>query len=113
MNTMYTAVVERTKEIGILKAIGATNGSIQLLFLIESGFLGFFGGLIGVILGFSIAKLVEFIAFKQLGGSLIQADITLSLLLGALFFAFVVGAASGVFPARQAAKLKPVEALRK
>jgi len=113
MNTMYTAVVERTKEIGILKAIGATNSNIQLLFMIESGFLGFFGGLIGVILGFSIAKLVEFIAFQQFGSPLIKAQITFTLLFGSLFFAFIVGAASGALPARQAARLKPVEALRK
>jgi putative ABC transport system permease protein len=113
MNTMYTAVLERTKEIGIMKAIGAKNKSIMILFLIESGFLGLFGGLIGVTIGLSIAKLVEFIAFKQLGSVLIQAEITFGLLFGALSFAFITGALSGAFPARQAAKLKPVEALRK
>lgn len=113
MNTMYTAVVERTKEIGILKAVGATNKNIQSLFMIESGFLGFFGGLIGVLIGFSIAKFVEYIAFQQFGSPLIKADITFTLLFGSLLFAFLVGAASGTLPARQAAKLKPVEAFRK
>jgi putative ABC transport system permease protein len=113
MNTMYTSVLERTKEIGILKAVGATNDKIMAIFLIESGILGFFGGLIGVTLGIAISKLVEVIAFQIFQSNLIQADVSFGLLFGALMFAFLVGAASGVFPARQAAKLKPVEALRK
>ena len=113
MNTMYTSVLERTKEIGVMKAVGATNKRILTLFLIESGFLGFFGGVIGVTLGLGISKLVEAIAFAQFGESLIKADVSLTLLLGALFFSFAVGAMSGVLPARQASKLKPVEALRK
>lgn|SRR3989344_3022209 len=113
MNTMYTSVLERTREIGILKAVGAQNKDIMFLFLIESGFLGFSGGLIGVFLGFSAGKMVEFIAFQVFGSSLIQATVTPYLWIGALLFSFVVGAASGVLPARQAAKLKPVEALRK
>ena len=112
MNTMYTAVLERTKEIGIMKAVGAKNSHIQLLFLVESGILGLCGGIIGVTLGIIIAKLVELIAFQQFGSALIQADINMGLILGALLFAFMVGAVSGVFPARQAAKLHPVEALR-
>jgi putative ABC transport system permease protein len=113
MNTMYTAVIERTKEIGIMKATGARNGQVLLLFMIESGFLGFFGGLIGVSLGLIISKSVEFVAFQIYGSFLIRADFNLFLVLGALTFAFLIGAASGVFPARQAAKLKPVDALRK
>ncbi len=113
MNTMYTAVVERTKEIGVMKAVGATNGRIMTLFLIESGFLGFFGGLIGVLLGMGIAKLVEVVAFQFFQSPLIQANFTPALLGGSLLFAFTVGALSGLFPARQAASLKPVDALRK
>jgi putative ABC transport system permease protein len=113
MNTMYTSVLERTKEIGVMKAVGATNKRILALFLIESGFLGFFGGVIGVALGLGISKLVEAIAFAQFGESLIKADVSMTLLFSALFFAFVVGAMSGAFPAMQASKLKPVEALRK
>ncbi len=113
MNTMYTAVLERTKEIGIMKATGAKNSQISFLFLFESGFLGFFGGLIGVILGFLISKSVEYIAFQIYGSYLIQANFSFGLLAGALSFAFVVGAVSGLMPARQASKLKPVDALRK
>lgn len=112
MNTMYTSVLERTKEIGVMKALGAQNSTIQILFLIESGFLGIFGGIIGVSLGVGISKFVEYAAFKAFESQLIQASVSPWLIFGALLFAFLVGAASGVFPARQAAQLKPVEALR-
>jgi putative ABC transport system permease protein len=113
MNTMYTAVLERTREIGVMKAVGAKNGEVMVLFMIESGFLGIIGGVIGVSLGVLISKIVEWIAFQQFQSVLIQANLPGWLLGGALLFAFVVGAASGVFPARQAARLHPVDALRK
>jgi putative ABC transport system permease protein len=113
MNTMYTAVVQRTREIGIMKALGARRESILSLFLIESGFLGLFGGAIGVTIGFGISKLVEVVAFQIYGSYLIKADFNLSLMIGMLLFGFFIGAMSGWFPARQAAKLHPVDALRK
>ena len=113
MNTMYTAVLERTKEIGLLKAIGATNQEIMSLFLIESGMLGLFGGIIGVILGYLISKSVEIVAFQIYESFLIRAEFSFLLIIGSLLFSFFIGALSGVFPAGQAAKLKPVEALRK
>jgi putative ABC transport system permease protein len=111
MNTMYTAVLERKKEIGIMKAVGATNQQVMSLFLIESGMLGMIGALIGVLLGAGFAKLVEFGAAQALGPNVLQASVPLWLVLGSLAFGFVVGAASGTFPARQAAALQPVEAL--
>lgn len=113
MNTMYTAVLERTKEIGIIKATGAKNSQILWLFMVESGMLGLFGGMIGVALGFGLSKTVELIAFQIYGSYLIQARFTPALLLGALSFAFIIGAFSGALPARQASQLKPVDALRK
>ena len=112
MNTMYTAVLERTKEIGIMKAIGAKNSDILLLFLIESGILGLIGGVIGVILGMTLSKSVELIAAQYIGSPLIKASFSLTLILGALAFSVIVGSISGVFPAIQASKLKPVDALR-
>jgi putative ABC transport system permease protein len=113
MNTMYTAVLERTKEIGVMKAIGARNRGILSIFIIESGMLGLVGGIIGVSLGFGISKSVELIAFQIYGSFLIKADFNIWLLIGMLSFGFIVGTLSGALPAKQAAALKPVDALRK
>jgi putative ABC transport system permease protein len=112
MNTMYTAVIERTKEIGIMKSIGARNSSVFTLFFIESGLLGTVGGLIGAILGYSLAKGVAFIGRLALGSELISADIGFGLFFGALLFSFVIGSFFGTLPAFQASKLNPVDALR-
>lgn len=111
MNTMYTSVLERTNEIGVMKAIGAQNKDILAIFLIESGFLGLMGGLIGVLIGIGIGKLVEFAAITQ-GIDLLKASFPWYLIVGSLLFSFLVGAISGVAPASQASKMKPVDALR-
>jgi putative ABC transport system permease protein len=111
MNTMYTAVLERTNEIGVMKAIGAKNSDILLVFIFESGFLGMVGGIIGVILGYVIAKLGGAIAAAS-GYSLLQPYFPWYLAAGCIIFAFLAGAVSGVLPAVQASKLKPVDALR-
>ncbi len=111
-NTMYTSVLERTKEIGTMKAIGAKNKDILLVFLIESGFLGLLGGLIGVLFGIVVAKTIEYIAIKQLGTTLLQAATPFSLIAGCLAFSFLAGAISGILPAYRASKVKVVDALR-
>ncbi|MBS3109188.1 ABC transporter permease [Candidatus Woesearchaeota archaeon] len=112
MNTMYTAVLERTKEIGVMKAIGAKNSDILLIFLIESGFLGLVGGTIGIMLGLGLSKMVELIAVYVWGNLLLKANFSPILIAGALAFSFIVGMVSGTLPAMQASKLQPVEALR-
>lgn len=112
MNTMYTSVLERTKEIGTMKAVGAKNSDILWIFLFESGLLGLVGGIIGILMGIGIGKTVEYIAAIQLGTPLLQAVFGFPLIVGALTFSFIIGAISGVLPAMQAAKLKPAEALR-
>ncbi|MBN1644541.1 FtsX-like permease family protein, partial [Candidatus Woesearchaeota archaeon] len=112
MNTMYTTVLERTREIGIMKSIGATNRNVLLLFLIESGILGFSGGLVGVFLGFLISKGGEFIAIKM-GVEFFKSSFSLFLIFGSLLFSFLIGTVSGILPARQASLLQPVEAFRK
>ena len=112
MNTMYTAVIERTKEIGIMKSIGARNSAIFTLFFIESGFLGAVGGIIGAILGFSLANGVAFVGRLALGSDLIDAHIGFGLIFGALMFSFFVGSFFGTLPAIRASKLNPVDALR-
>ncbi|MBW3019584.1 ABC transporter permease [Candidatus Woesearchaeota archaeon] len=111
MNTMYTAVLERTKQIGIMKAIGAKNSSIMTLFIIESGLLGMVGGGIGIAIGIGLSKMVEFAARGAIG-DVIQASFPWYLIVGALAFSFIVGTASGLLPAIQASKMQPVEALR-
>ena len=112
MNTMYTSVVERTREIGIMKSVGARNSSIMLIFLFESGLLGTVGGGIGVALGLAISKGAEIVAL-QYGIDSLKAYMGWPLILGGLLFAFIVGAAAGTLPAIQASKLSPVDALRK
>jgi putative ABC transport system permease protein len=111
MNTMYTSVRERTKEIGILKAVGAKNSNIVLIFLIESGIIGLIGGVGGMIPGLGLAKLIQFIG--QIHPVFyIEASITPGIVLFGLLFSFGIGCLSGFFPARSASKLKPVDALR-
>lgn len=111
-NTMYTSVLERTKEIGTMKAIGARNKDIQLIFLIESGLLGFVGALMGVILGYGVSKGIEYIAVSQLNTTLLQAAAPFYLIAGCLVFGFLIGSVSGITPARQASKTNVVDALR-
>lgn len=110
LNSMYTSVFERKKEIGILKAVGAKRRDILLIFLLESGIIGLIGGTIGVILGFGLALLVK------LGAA--QAGITISILISfnivilALGFSFLIGIISGMIPAYIASSQEPVDALR-
>ena len=112
MNSMYTNVLERTKEIGIMKAVGARNKHILYLFMLESGFMGLVGGIIGISIGIGAAYLVEFAAAAA-GYSALQVHINYWLILFAMFFAFSVGIVSGTLPARKAAMLRPTEAFQK
>lgn len=111
MNTMYTSVLQRTRDIGIMKAIGAKNSDIMLIFLIESGLLGLAGGAIGVVIGIGISQAIG-MAAAAFGVTYLQATLAWPLLLGILGFSFVVGAGSGLLPAIIASRLNPVDALR-
>jgi putative ABC transport system permease protein len=110
--TMYTSVLERTREIGVMKAVGAQNKDILAMFAIESGLLGAVGGTIGILLGYGISKLIEYIAANQLGTSMLKTSSPLYLIIGCLLFSFIIGALSGIWPSRHATRIKPVEALR-
>jgi len=110
MNTMYTAVLERTKEIGIMKAVGATRGIIMTIFVIESGTLGLVGSGLGALIGFLIASAGGAIAAGA-GYPILKPVFPAWLIIGCLLFGFLLGAISGLMPARQAAKLKPVDSL--
>lgn len=105
MNIMLVSVTERTREIGIRKALGARTGSILLQFLSESAIITLMGGLIGILLGvlgaYGLCSLMGF-----------TARISVSTVLGASLFSSGVGIFFGIYPARKAAKLSPIEALR-
>ena len=111
-NTMYTSVLERTNEIGVMKAIGAQNKDIMIVFLFESGILGFVGGVVGILFGVFVSKMVEIGANTTFGQGTIYATYPFYLIFGALFFSLIVGCLSGVLPAIRASKLKPIDALR-
>jgi putative ABC transport system permease protein len=110
MNAMITSVLERTKEIGLMKALGASNKKILTIFLLESAFIGMVGGIIGILVGFGLAELIAFIGTES--GFALTAVKNIDIIIGALFFGVLVGVASGFYPAKKAAALDPVEALR-
>jgi putative ABC transport system permease protein len=110
-NTMITSVLERTKEIGVLKAIGAKNSEIFNIFVFESGFLGAVAGILGVLAGF----LITFVAgtvLDNLGWGFLSPHYSITLFLGCVIFAIVTGAVSGVIPAINASRTNVVDALR-
>ncbi len=112
MNTMFTSVLERTKDIGIMKSIGAKNSTIFTLFFIESGLIGSVGGIIGAASGIAMATGLASVGRLLLGSELIRAEISIWLVLGSIFGSFLLGTIFGVIPAIRASKLNPVDALR-
>jgi len=111
VNTMTTSVLERKKEIGIMKAVGARNVDIFYQFFIESGLLGLVGGLVGVIFGIAIGFFGT-IGINGFIGSEVVPEISIYLIFFSLLGSFLVGAISGIVPAMKAARENPVEALR-
>ena len=112
-NTMFMSVMERTRQIGLLKALGATDNEVMKLFLIESGLFGVVGGVIGITVGILISVLISAIGSQMIGpGGDMTTVIPPSLIIFALAFSIITGVLSGVMPARNAAKMNPVDALR-
>jgi putative ABC transport system permease protein len=109
-NTMFTSVLEKTKDIGIMKAIGARNKDILLIFLLNSAFIGLVGGFIGIILGTVLSGFLP----SLFGGTPIGRStlVTLNSIIIALSVSVVVGVVAGIIPAYKGSRLKPVDALR-
>jgi putative ABC transport system permease protein len=116
-NTMVMAIYERTREIGILKAMGASRGEIRQMFMMEAGFIGLIGGVIGLLLGW-LAGLVlnqaiaAYLRYRDLPMRGHFFVVTLTLALGVIVFAMLIGLLAGLLPAQRAAKLDPLQALR-
>lgn len=110
-NTMTTSVLERKREIGIMKAIGARNEQIFYQFLIESGLLGLVGGVIGILLGTGIGY-IGTLALNTFLGSSTQPQISWLLLFSVVAGSFLIGVVSGLIPALRAANERPVEDIR-
>ncbi len=110
MNIMLVSVTERTREIGLRKALGARKRDILIQFLTESSLLSLIGGLVGILVGWGIATLVEVIAERS--GTPFATSIGMDAVLLATLFSAAVGLFFGIYPANRAASLEPVEALR-
>ena len=116
-NTMVMAVYERTREIGILKAVGASPGDIRALFVVESALIGLVGGVVGTVLGWLLGKGLDrlILAVFEWQEIPVQATffvVTGGLVAAALGFATLVGLLAGLYPAARAARLDPLDALR-
>jgi putative ABC transport system permease protein len=116
VNTLVMAILERRREIGIMKAIGADDGDIKALFFAEAGVMGFLGGLVGVSLGWAIGRVINLGTNIYLKRQDMTPETFWSvpwwLVLAAVAFAVIVSLGSGMYPASRAAKLDPVQALR-
>ncbi len=116
-NTMVMAIYERTREIGILKAMGASSGEIRQMFMLEAGFIGLIGGVAGLLLGWLLGLGLNvvipiYLRYRELP---VRGDffvVTLTLAVGAVAFATFIGLVAGLLPAQRAARLDPLEALR-
>jgi len=111
MNIMLVSVTERTREIGLRKAVGATNKDVVLQFMAEAVILTFIGGAIGILLGVTLSYIAAVVATKMLGVSWSFTFPFFAVALG-FFVSTAVGLIFGIYPARQAAKKSPIEALR-
>jgi putative ABC transport system permease protein len=109
MNIMLVSVTERTREIGIRKAVGAKRRDILLQFLLEAAMLSLSGGIIGIIGGWGVSWLVS--TFSAAVGYSIQAVVSLDIVLLAILVSVCIGLISGVYPAMRAARLNPIDAL--
>jgi len=116
-NTMVMAIYERTREIGILKAMGASRGEIRQMFMMEAGFIGLIGGVIGLLIGWlaglGLNQVIHIYSrYRELPVRGNFFVVTLTLALGVIVFSTFIGLVAGLLPAQRAAKLDPLQALR-
>ena len=111
MNTMLVSVMERTHEMGIMKAIGATNADIMSLFIIEAGIISLIGGILGILFGIIGAYAISSWTSTSLMIE-VPAMVSVNVMLFGIVLAIFVGIGSGLYPARQASKMSPVEDLQ-
>jgi putative ABC transport system permease protein len=116
INTLVMAILERRREIGIMKAIGASDGDVKGLFFAEAGVMGVFGGFVGVALGWTIGRVINLGTNVYLKRQHFPPEqiwfVPWWLVMGAIVFSIVVSLLSGLYPASRAARLDPVQALR-
>ena len=116
VNTLVMAILERRREIGIMKAIGASDADVKKLFFAEAGAMGILGGIAGVVLGWAIGQVINFGINIYLRSQSVPPEhfwaVPLWLVVFSIIFAFLVSLVSGLYPASRAAKLDPVQALR-
>lgn len=112
INTMYVIVTEKIKDIGIMKAIGARNEDILLLFTVQSGIFGFFGAVLGILFGTGVVLIFEQVA-SAIGFGFLEVTINPFLVIGLLLFGFLIGVFSGFLPAYRASKISIIESIRK
>lgn len=114
-NTMMMSIYERTKEIGVMKVIGCKISDIQMMFLFESGLIGLFGGIVGLLISYGASALINFLVGAS--GEMFEAGTKISIIpfwlaLAAMIFSIFVGMMAGFFPSRRAMKLSPLAAIR-
>jgi putative ABC transport system permease protein len=116
VNTLVMAILERRREIGVLKALGAADSDVQQLFFVEAGVMGFLGGIFGVTLGWLLGRAITFgtnvYLQRQNLNAIELSSVPWWLVIVALLFAVLVSLGAGLYPASRAAKLNPVDALR-
>jgi ABC-type lipoprotein release transport system permease subunit len=116
VNTLVMAILERRREIGIMKAIGASDADVKKLFFAEAGAMGILGGIVGVVFGWAIGQVINFGTNIYLKRQSIPPEhfwaVPWWLAVGAIIFAVIVSLVSGLYPAGRAARLDPVQALR-
>jgi putative ABC transport system permease protein len=119
-NSMFTSVLEKTRDIGIMKALGSSNNEVLIMFVIESGLFGLIGGIIGVLIAFAITAVLNMLGISigigmgggMRGGSSSGMIITPELVLFAIILSTIIGIISGIVPAGNASKMRPVDALK-